>query len=378
MSTVVNGDVKSPLLAEWPSIYVITSGTLRWGVAPHYFPLVGDGVYVQVGGASVDSQMAFFRERFQALSDNIGQFIRGKTEVVRDSLVCLFARGHLLIEDVPGVAKTSLAKAIGRSIAGGVVKRIQFTPDLLPSDVTGVQIYDQNRGVFEFRRGPVFANILLGDEINRASPKTQSALLEVMAERQVTVDGAPFEVPDPFLCIATQNPIEHQGTFSLPEAQLDRFMMCIRIGYPLYQDEMMIVANGISGYVPEQLSPMMDLEDVRAMIGIVGQVHVSPALQGYLVRITAATREMADVRLGISPRGTIALAIAAQARAASEGRSFVSPDDIKALTVPVLAHRLLITAEARAQGRRASDILSEVLAVVKVPDAPDLGARSWR
>jgi MoxR-like ATPase len=330
---------------------------------------------MQPDEAQIGEQVSRFSGRFRTLTENIERFIRGKTDVVHDALVCLFARGHLLIEDVPGVAKTSLAKAIGRSIDGAEVKRIQFTPDLLPSDVTGVQVYDQQRGSFRFVEGPVFTNILLGDEINRASPKTQSALLEVMAERHVTVDGQPRQVRDPFLCIATQNPIEHQGTFALPEAQLDRFMMRIAVGYPGIDDEVQVVANGIAGREPEELTPVMDLNDLRAMIRTVRLVHITQPMQRYIAMITRATRDLPDVRLGISPRGSIALAIAAQARAASQGRAFVTPDDVQALVVPVLGHRLLIKAEARAQGRTAERVLGEVVPAVPVPNQP--GPRSW-
>jgi MoxR-like ATPase len=313
---------------------------------------------------------AIFQRRFGEVSRNIDDFIRGKPKVVHLALVCLFAQGHLLIEDVPGVAKTSLAKAIARSIAAASVKRIQFTPDLLPSDVTGVHVFDQAGGRFEFRKGPVFANIVLGDEINRASPKTQSALLEVMAERQVTVDGDARPVPFPFLCIATQNPIEHQGTFSLPEAQLDRFMMRITIGYPEdLADEVAIIADGIARRTPEELRSVMELDDLRLMIEAVQDLHVSPELQRYIATITRATRNHPDVKLGVSPRGSIALATAAQAYAISMGRSFVTPDDVKSVAVPVLNHRLMLTPEAKIQKQTPEAIVSEILAGAPVPRA---------
>ncbi|WP_243866974.1 AAA family ATPase [Actinophytocola oryzae] len=310
--------------------------------------------------------------RFRELSGNIDDFIRGKPEVVRLALVCLLAEGHLLIEDVPGVAKTSLAKAIARSVAGAQVRRIQFTPDLLPSDVTGVQVYDQASGRFEFRQGPVFANILLGDEINRASPKTQSALLEVMAEHQVTVDGVAHPVPHPFLCIATQNPVEHQGTYALPEAQLDRFLMRITIGYPEeLADEVSIVADGLARRRPEELKPVIELAELRKTISDLRNLHVSPKLQAYVATITRATRRHPDVRLGVSPRGSIALATAAQAYAASMGREFVTADDVKAVAVPVLSHRLLLTSDARFQRRAPEAIVTEILAGVPVPRAAE-------
>ncbi|MFE0023242.1 AAA family ATPase [Amycolatopsis sp. NPDC059021] len=306
--------------------------------------------------------------RFQELAENVERFVRGKPEVVRLALVCLLAQGHLLIEDVPGVAKTSLAKAIARSIGGATVKRIQFTPDLLPSDVTGVQVYDQGSGRFEFRPGPVFAHVLLGDEINRAAPKTQSALLEVMAEGQVTVDGEARAVPDPFLCIATQNPVEHQGTYALPEAQLDRFLMRIAIGYPAdTTDEVTIIGDGVARRRPEELRPVLELDELRLMITAVRKTHLSAELQNYVAMITRATRTHSDVRLGVSPRGSIALAVAAQAYAVSAGREFVTADDVKAVAVPVLGHRLLLTAEARIGRHRPESIVGEVLAAVPVP-----------
>jgi MoxR-like ATPase len=317
---------------------------------------------------------AIFQRRFLEVCKNIDDFIRGKPQVVHLALVCLFAQGHLLIEDVPGVAKTSLAKAIARSVAAATVKRIQFTPDLLPSDVTGVHVFDQATGRFEFRQGPVFANILLGDEINRASPKTQSALLEVMAERQVTVDGDPRSVPFPFLCIATQNPIEHQGTFSLPEAQLDRFMMRITIGYPTeLADEVEIIADGIARRTPEELRSVMELDDLRLMIQAVQDLHVSTELQRYIATITRATRNHPDVKLGVSPRGSIALANAAQAYAISMGRGFATADDVKAVAVPVLNHRLMLTPEARIQKHTSEDIIEDILASAPVPRAPGRG-----
>ncbi|MET8758777.1 MoxR family ATPase [Lentzea sp. NPDC004782] len=314
------------------------------------------------------SDAAIFQRRFEALAANVEDFIRGKPEVVRLALVCLLAEGHLLIEDVPGVAKTSLAKAIARSVAGAEVKRIQFTPDLLPSDVTGVQVYDQGRSRFEFRRGPVFTNILLGDEINRASPKTQSALLEVMAEGQVTVDGRPVPVPHPFLCIATQNPVEHQGTYALPEAQLDRFMMRISIGYPDdLADEVGILSYGVTRRRPDELKSVMELDDLRLMIRAVREQRVADTLREYVARIVRATRVHPDVELGVSPRGGIALVTAAQAYALAAGRPYVTADDVKAVAVPVLNHRLLLTPEARIQHRTAESVLADVLAAAPVP-----------
>jgi MoxR-like ATPase len=321
----------------------------------------------QVTVAVSEERAVVFQQRFDRLAGNVEGFIRGKSETVRLALVCLMAEGHLLIEDVPGVAKTSLAKAVARSVRGATVHRVQFTPDLLPSDLTGVQVFDQVRGVFEFREGPVFAHLVVGDEINRASPKTQSALLEVMAERQVTVDGQTRPVPRPFLCVATQNPIEHQGTYPLPEAQLDRFMMRVRLGYPSVRDEVAVVADGIARRRPEQLEPVVGIEELRSMIDTVPDVHVAEPLQEYVVRLAVASRELPEVRLGVSPRGSIAVALCAQARAASLGRSYVTPDDVKAVAVPVLAHRLLLTPEASIQGRTAEELVQRILGKVPVP-----------
>src|SRR4051794_10192734 len=284
---------------------------------------------------------AWYAERFDALVANVESFFRGKTDVVRMALICMLAEGHLLVEDVPGVGKTSLAKAISQSIDGSM-RRIQFTPDLLPSDVTGVQVYDAGKREFVFHPGAVFANIVLGDEINRASPKTQSALLEVMAERQVTVDSIPYLVPRPFIVIATQNPVEHGGTYDLPEAQLDRFMMRTSIGYPDHEAECEVVQNGAKGRTPEQLQPVMTTADLQQMTQIAGQVHLAPAITSYLVTITAATRSLPELRLGVSPRGSLAVAQAAQAYAAAQGRSFVTADDVKAMVPVVLAHRTIL------------------------------------
>jgi MoxR-like ATPase len=286
--------------------------------------------------------------------------------VVRTALVCLLAEGHLLIDDVPGVGKTSLAKAISQSV-DGAMQRVQFTPDLLPSDVTGVQVYDPGRHEFVFHPGAVFANIVLGDEINRASPKTQSALLEVMAERQVTVDSVPYAVPRPFIVIATQNPVDHGGTYDLPEAQLDRFMCRTSVGYPDHEAEIEILTNGTRGLTTAELSPVMGTDDLVEMIKVVGEVHLSRAVLGYVVTVTAATRTLPEVRLGVSPRGSLALARAAQAHAATEGRAFVTPDDVKAMAEPVLGHRLLLRPEAELAGHTAAGLLATLLASVPVP-----------
>ncbi|GIJ49612.1 hypothetical protein Val02_64980 [Virgisporangium aliadipatigenens] len=311
-----------------------------------------------------------FKACFELLRFNIESFIKGKPEVVNMALTCLFAGGHLLIEDIPGVAKTSLAKAIAGSIEGGLFKRVQFTPDLLPSDITGVEIFDPDGREFRFREGPVFANIVLGDEINRAAPRTQSAMLQVMAENEVTISVRTHKVPNPFFCIATQNPADHRGTYPLPEAQLDRFLMRISIGYPSHADEMQVVSQGITGTTPELLHRVVGIAQVRSMIAFVRTVRVSSALTDYIVRITAGTRTHPAVRLGVSPRGSIAVAAAAQARAAAAGRSFATPDDVKAVARHVLAHRLILAQEALSSEEAADDILQKVIDDVAVPRRP--------
>src|SRR5256884_1881265 len=319
--------------------------------------------------ASLADQTAWVQRRCADLVANVEHFIHGKTQVVRDAVICLLAEGHILIEDVPGVAKTSLAKAIAHSISGNM-RRIQFTPDLLPSDVVGVQIYDTGTRQFQFREGPVFAHIVLGDEINRASPKTQSALLEVMAEHQVTVDGVTHPLPRPNFVVATQNPIDQQGTYALPEAQLDRFMMLLKIGYPSAEHEVRIVGDAIARRLPEQLHPVMTVDEMLGMIDITRAVYMAPALQSFIVTITGATRTVAQLRLGASPRASNALATAAQACAAFEGRPFVTADDVKAMARPVLAHRLLRTPEAASQGHSAHALIDNILAAVPVPQDP--------
>jgi MoxR-like ATPase len=283
-----------------------------------------------------------FADGFGLLTRNIEGFVRGNGEVVRLALVCLFAEGHLLIEGAPGVAKTSLAKAIARSIAADR-RRIQFTPDLLPWDVTGGRVFRQDSGTFRFEPGPVFTNILLADEINRSSPRTQSALLEVMAERQVTVDGTTYGVAEPFMCIATQNPIEHRGTFPLPEAQIDRFMMKVTMKPPQHSAELQVLEGGIKRRTPESVKPVLTVDQVRKMIAEVREVHVTVTVLEYILAVIEATRrESADLEAGVSPRAGIALALAAQAHAKSDGRDFVCGDDVKKVACPVLRHRLLL------------------------------------
>src|SRR3954447_5319570 len=323
-------------------------------------------VGIDVDGHALAGRVNWFAARFDELATNVETFIKGKPDVVRMALVCMLAEGHLLIDDVPGVGKTSLAKAISQSI-DGAMRRIQFTPDLLPSDVTGVQVYDPAKHEFVFHPGAVFANIVLGDEINRASPKTQSALLEVMAERQVTVDSVPYAVPRPFIVVATQNPVDHGGTYDLPEAQLDRFMCRTSMGYPDHDAEIEILSDGTRGHSTAALKPVMDTDDMLQMIKVAGEVHLSRAVLGYVVTVTAATRTLPEVRLGVSPRGSLALAQAAQAHAATRGRPFVTPDDVKTMAPAVLAHRILLRPEAELAGHTAEDLLATLLASVPVP-----------
>jgi MoxR-like ATPase len=310
---------------------------------------------------------ASFKDLFDAVADQIERVLRGKRRAVHLALVCLFAEGHLLIEDVPGVGKTSLAKAIARTI-GGSWRRIQFTPDLLPSDITGVSVWDQATSDFEFRPGGVFANIVLADEINRASPKTQSALLEAMEERQVTVDAATHRLGSPFMVIATQNPIELEGTYPLPEAQLDRFMMRLRIGYPDRTAELAILDAQATDTVPaDTLEPITDADTVAAWSSELAAVHVAPELQGYIVDLVDATRHHRDLMLGVSPRGALGLQRTTRALAASVGRSYVVPDDVKALAGAVLEHRLVLSPEAQMRGTSAAAVMASVLDSVAVP-----------
>jgi MoxR-like ATPase len=307
-----------------------------------------------------------FASSFEAITDNVRQVVQGKDREIQLALACLLAEGHLLIEDVPGVGKTMLAKSIARSIDCSF-RRIQFTPDLLPTDITGVNVFNQERGDFEFKPGAIFANIVLGDEINRASPKTQSALLESMEEQQVTVDGVSYQLGTPFMVIATQNPIEHEGTYPLPEAQLDRFMMRLSIGYPNVDAEATILdTHGIASTL-DDIEPVTDAPGVAEMILMTRGVHVAQALRKYIVALSDASRRHPDVYLGASPRASIMLLRASRAVAASEGRDYVIPDDVKALVVPVLTHRLIVSADASMNGRTPQTLLAELLSEVPVP-----------
>lgn len=310
-----------------------------------------------------------FAGRFSDVAANVGLVIKGKPEVIGLALTCLFSEGHLLIEDVPGTGKTQLARALAVSL-DAVWHRVQFTPDLLPSDVTGVTIFNQATRVFELHKGPVFANVVLADEINRASPKTQSALLEVMEERQVSVDTTTHPVPRPFMVVATQNPVDMDGTYPLPEAQLDRFLMRTSVGYPDHDAEMEVL-RGQAGDTPgDRLRPVLGLAEARAMVAGVHRVAVADTVADYLLRLVAATRRHPDIRLPVSPRGSVGLLRASRARALAAGRGYVVPEDVKALAVPVLAHRIITTAEAELAGRRGTDIIAAIAADTDVPQSP--------
>jgi MoxR-like ATPase len=317
------------------------------------------------------AELNWFGAQFDAIAENIERVIQGKRDVVDLVVTSLLSEGHVLIEDVPGVGKTLLAKSLARSIHCSF-QRIQFTPDLLPSDITGVSVWDRERGGFVFRPGPVFANIVLGDEINRASPKTQSALLEAMEERQVTVDGTTRELPPPFMVMATQNPIEHEGTYPLPESQLDRFMMRLVMGYPSRSKEMEILdTHGqVSSFT--DLKPVVAGEDVQRMIGIARRIHVSVPVREYLVDAVEATRNDPDILLGASPRATLFLQRAARTLAAIAGRNYTTPDDVKAMLRPVLTHRLILRPEAQMRGTIVSQVVDGIAATIAIPGS---GAR---
>ncbi len=305
------------------------------------------------------------QETGEKVVSNVERVIVGKHNEVRLALVALMCRGHLLIEDVPGTGKTVMAKAIARSL-GCSFRRIQFTPDLLPSDVTGLSIYNQKTLEFEFRPGPIMAQVVLADEINRATPKTQSSLLECMDERQATIDGITHQMPDPFLVIATQNPIEYEGTFALPEAQLDRFLLRIRMGYPQPIDEIVILDEQKRTHPLDDLSEVVGLEELRELQAAVREIHVESAVSDYIVRLVNGTRNHPDVYLGASPRGSIALYRASQALAGLLGRDYVIPDDVKALAEPALAHRLIIKTSSTIHDIQAGQVVRELLETLPV------------
>ncbi|WP_328605798.1 MoxR family ATPase [Amycolatopsis sp. NBC_00345] len=303
---------------------------------------------------------------YERIAANVHSVLRGKPQLVRLAIAAVFAEGHLLVEDVPGVGKTTLARCLARSI-GGSWNRIQFTPDLLPGDITGVPVYHQRAERFEFHPGGIFANVVVADEINRGTPKTQSALLEVMGERTVTVDAVRHEVPRPFLVVATQNPIEMAGTYRLPEAQLDRFLMRLEVGYPDLASEVKVIMGDCAGIGPDELSPVVDIPTLQQAIAQVRAAHVDGAVCEYAARLAGATRTHAALRYGASPRGSIALIRAAQGLAATYGRGFVTPDDVKEIAQPVLAHRLILTTDAELNNRRPADVVDEVLATTPAP-----------
>ncbi len=311
-------------------------------------------------------QAAWFSDIFGRLAANVEQVLLGKSHVIRLAFTALLSEGHLLLEDFPGTGKTSLARAIAQSVQGSS-SRVQFTPDLLPGDITGVSIYDQRNGEFEFHAGPVFANIVLADEINRASPKTQSALLEVMEEATVTVDGVRHPVAAPFMVIATQNPIEQAGTYRLPEAQLDRFILKTSIGYPDHAATLRILDGSTVRSHETVLAPVVPADVIVDMSQLARTVHVDPSVSDYVSRIVEATRNATEVRLGASVRAAIALLRTAKTMAASNGRHYVIPDDVKALAEPVLAHRLVLDAEAEFDGVTPSNVMAQLLIEVPPP-----------
>ncbi len=311
-------------------------------------------------------QADWFHDAFTRLVGNVDRAILGKRDVIRLVVTAMLTDGHVLLEDVPGTGKTQLAKALANTLDGSN-SRIQFTPDLLPSDVTGVTIYDQHKGAFEFHRGPIFASVVLADEINRASPKTQSALLEVMEEGRVTVDGVAHDVGSPFMVIATQNPVEQAGTYTLPEAQLDRFLIKTSLGYPDHDTALALLVDSSNRSRSQGVSPIIAPASITAMAQLAADVHVDPAVLDYLNRIVAATREHPDTTLGVSMRGALALARAVKTWAISQGRTYATPDDVRELAEPVLAHRVIVDPESSFRGVTAAQVVGGCVAEVDPP-----------
>jgi MoxR-like ATPase len=311
-------------------------------------------------------QAGWFADTFARLVGNVEQAVVGKTHVIRLALTCFLSEGHLLLEDFPGTGKTSLAKSLANTVQG-TSSRIQFTPDLLPSDVTGVTIYDQRAGKFEFHPGPIFATVVLADEINRASPKTQSALLEVMEEGRVTVDGVGHPVGEPFMVVATQNPIEQAGTYRLPEAQLDRFLMKTSLGYPDHDSTVRLLGDAANRDRAAAVSPLITAKAAADMSDLADTVYVEPSVLAYVSRLAAESRRARHVRLGMSVRACLAYVRAAKTWAAADGRYYVVPDDIRELAVPILSHRLLLDAEAEFNGVAVEDVIADILSEVKPP-----------
>jgi MoxR-like ATPase len=312
------------------------------------------------------NEIQLIQETTRIVRQSVSRVMIGKEEVIDFLMVALLCEGHVLFEDVPGIGKTTLAKALARSL-GCSFQRIQFTPDLLPSDIIGITYYNQKHGEFEFRPGPLLAQVVLADEINRATPRTQSALLEAMEERQITVERETLKLPRPFIVIATQNPVELEGTFPLPEAQLDRFLMRLRLDYPSQTEERLILQRFKENQPLEDIQPVLSAEQLTNLQGIIRRVRVDPSVETYIVDLVRATRNHNGIELGVSPRGTLALYRASQAHAAIRGRAYVLPDDVKELARPLLAHRMLATSQMRLHGRVMEQIIDEVLHSVPVP-----------